>query len=374
MGKTTKWILVVVLVLCAFGGWYAYRSALPEALVRPIVRGPIVRAVPANVVVLAEANRPIKSDYAGRITKAAVKLGSEVKAGDVLFELDTRDLDLEIQRTETDYVATKDRFALGSAFRFELAASEETERINQRLLTQGRVSQVDMDRMKRSVEQLRDKIEQEKITNRQTLANFENTLAQKRLQRDRMKVIAPLDGTITELDAATNDLVGGGQALARIISKERLVQAQISEENFAGVKPGLKANVQFLGYGYQQFSATVDRVLPSADERTRRYTAFLAVDIPPEQLMPDLTGEASIVVEQKENVIVAPVRAMMGHNLVLVKDGRAVLTHTMVGLSGGGLIEIVRGVAEGDLVIARDPAEFKDGQRVRVVMPPPAAK
>ncbi len=367
----------VVLFLSAIAGgvaWYVYAGGLAHAQVTRIVRGSVVRAVPANVLVLAEANEEIKADYGGRVVNLAVKRGAEVKKGDLIFELDVQDLDLEIRRIESDIKAIDDRLKLGSPLRFEVATAEETVRTNTRLFADGRISQIEFDRSKRAVDQVKDRLANEEIQNRQSLTNLQIALDQKKLQKQRMQITAPFDGTITDLYARANTLVGPGTALARIISRERLVQAQISEENFAAVRPNLTANVQFLGYGYQQFTATVDRVLPSADEKTRRYTAFLSVNIPQEQLIPDLTGEASIVVERKENVLVAPVRAMMGHNLVLVKEGRVAVTHTMVGVAGGGVIEIERGVAEGDLVVARDPAEFQDGQRVRVVMPPATAK
>lgn len=366
MSKTTKVFLVLLILAASGAGWYFYEQSIPVVAVRPIVRGPITHAVPANVLVLAQSDRPIKSEYAGRILKVHVKLGSEVKANDPLFDLDTRDLDLEIRRTETDYDAAKERIEkVGSPLRFELQAAEETERVNKRLLELGKLSQIDLDRQKRAKESLQDRIKLEDIANKQLLANFETTLAQKRLQKEKMRIVAPLDGTITELDAANYDLVGGGQVLARIISKERLVQAQISEENFAGIRPGLVANVQFLGYGARLFQATVDRVLPSADARTKRYIAFLQVDIPEDQLMPDLTGEASITLAKKENVLLAPSRGLVGHQLFVVKDGRAKLTKALIGLTGLGSTEIEMGVSEGELVISQDAASIQDGQKVR---------
>lgn len=366
MSKTSKVFLSILLLIGGVTGWYLYQQSVPLVTIKPIVRGAATLAVPANVLVLAQSDRPIKSEYPGRIVKVQVKLGSEVKANDLLFQLDTRDLDLEIKRIETDYQAAKERIeTVGSPLRFELQAAEETERVNKRLLELGKLSQIDLDRQKRAKEGLQDRIKLEDIANKQLLANFETTLAQKKLQKEKMSIVAPLDGTITELDAANFDLVGGGQVLARIISKERLVQAQISEENFAGIRPGLTANVQFLGYGARLFQAKVDRVLPSADPRTKRYIAFLEVEIPQEQLMPDLTGEASITLAKEDNVLLAPSRGFVGHQLFVVKEGRARLTKVVVGMAGLGSTKVESGVSEGDLVIAQDAATIQDGQKVR---------
>ena len=367
MQKPIRWIFFALLVLVGVAGWYTYESFIPKTAVRPISRGTITQAVPANVVVFAEANQEIKSEFAGRVIKSTVKRGLQVKAGDVLFDLDTRELDLDIQRIEMDYKAAKDRIALGSPLRFELAASEETERINKRLFDQGRLAQVELDRMKRSIEGLKDRMKLEEIANQQLLANFENTLALKKLQKEKMQITAPFDGTITEITALNGSLVSGGMPMARIISRERLVQAQISEENFAGIRAGLTANVQFLGYGARLFPATIEGVLPSADERTKRYIAFLKVDIPEEQLMPDLTGEASITVAQKQNVLLAPSRGLAGHAVYVVKNGHAMLTPIVVGLVGLNSTEVESGVNEGDMVISQDTASIRNGQLVRAV-------
>ncbi len=114
------------------------------------------------------------------------------------------------------------------------------------------------------------------------------------------------------------------------------------------------------------FSAKVARVLPGADERTKRYTAFLDVDIDQALLVPDLTGEASIVIDRHENVLLAEQRAMLGHALFVVRDGVAHYVPVVIGHSGLKHTEVQSGVGEGDLVIVDSPAGFRDGQKVRV--------
>jgi len=360
-----------LLLSAGAAGWYFYDRALPVALVGAITRGTFVQAVPANILVTEEFRTELKSEHGGRVLKSAVKLGMEVKAGDVLFELDTKDLDIEIRRIEADQKAAKARIELGSPLRFQVSTAEETVRNNTRLVEQGKLAQVDLDRAKRAVDQLKDQIENEKISNQQSLDTFETTLETKRLQRERMRVVAPDDGTISEMFKRTGDLVGGGEVLARLISKARLVQAQISEENFAGVRPGLSAKVQLLGYGGKLFNAKVESVLPSADERTKRYTAFLNLEIDEVLLAPGLTGDASITIENYENALLAERRAMMGHNVFVVKDGRAKLVHATVNEGSMNYTQVVSGVAEGDLIILENPTAFRDGQKVKIRVLPP---
>jgi RND family efflux transporter MFP subunit len=370
MRQKTKVILVGTLAVFAGLVWLGYLQILPKAIVGRVVRGTAVQAVPANVTVSEEFRMELKSEQGGRIAKANVKLGQEVKAGELLFEIDPQDLQIEIAQTESDYKATKARIAVGSPIRFEIATAEENLKNSTRQFETGRLSQVDFDRAKRNLDILKDKKANEDIDNQKSLENFENTLKLKNRSLEKMKVTAPDDGTVMEIHARTGDLVGGGQVLALVISRSRLVVAQISEENFAGVRPGLPVAVQFLGYFGKRFTGKVERVLPSADEKTKRYTAFLGLDIPVEQLSPGLTGEASITVDQRENALLVPRRSVVGMDnskLWVVQNGRVRFTPVALGFMGQNIAEITSGVKEGDEIILEELSNFKNGQRVRVV-------
>ncbi len=102
---------------------------------------------------------------------------------------------------------------------------------------------------------------------------------------------------------STNDLIGGEQVVATLISNSRIIEAMISEENFAGVRIGQRATVRFLGYGDERFEAKVSKVLPTADPATQRYRIHLDVKIDPERLKPGLTGEVSVLTGERENAL-----------------------------------------------------------------------
>ncbi|MDR2676041.1 MAG: efflux RND transporter periplasmic adaptor subunit [Opitutaceae bacterium] len=371
MKSKTLLILLAVLLPAGAAGWWIYYQTLPVAVMDAARRGTAMRIVPANIVVSESFDMAIKSEAGGRIVASHVQLGREVKAGEVLYQIDTRDLELEIERMESEYKALKARIAIGSATRFEIATAEENVRNNTRLVEQGRVAPIDLERSRRAVGQLRDRLAHEEIDNRQALESHENTLKLKRRMLEKMSVTVANDGTIAEIFARAGDLVGGGQVLARVISRERLVQAQISEENFAGVRPGLPASVQFLGYGGRLFKAEVERVLPNADEKSRRYIAYLKVDMADELLVPGLTGEAGITVDRHENALLADRRGVPGGSVFTVRDGRARLRPVRTGFAGLDYVEILDGLADGEaIIIDPPPSGFRDGQRVRVAKAP----
>ncbi len=368
MKSSTKWgVLGGLAVLLGAGAWFGYWQSQPVAVVAPLKRGTSMQIAPANVLVSAESRMEIKSETRGVILKSNIRRGSEVKAGEVLFEIDPRDIEIEIERIEAEYKAEKARIDVGSPVRFEIATAEETVRNYTRLVEQGTLAQVELDRAKRNVEQLNDRKAFEDIENQRKVDSLENQLKVKRRQLEKAHVLAPADGTVSEIFANTGELVGEGHLLAHIISKARVVEAQIGEEHIMGVRPGLPVNVQLLGHGGKTIKGTVDRVLPGADERTKRYIAYLELEIDDQTtLAPGLTGEATIIVGSQENALLADKRAMLGHNVFVVKDGRAILHPVTIGYSSLSTTQIMGGAEEGDEVIVTDVIAFRDGQRVRV--------
>ena len=359
-------IIIIVLLLLGAGGYYAWTYfSKPVAIVGVVKRGTAVKVSPANILVTESFTMEIKSEVGGRILESKVRLGQAVKAGDVLYKIDPTDQELKIAQIESDYKAAKASIAIGSPTRFLIAADEEQVRNLTRLVEQGRASQQQLDQAKRTLDQHKDQLASEQINNQKTLDTFENTLKVEKRARDKMTVTVANDGTISDISARAGDLYSGGP-LCHVISRERLVQAQISEENIAGINSGLPVTLQLLGYGGRQFTGTVERVLQTADPATKRYIAYLKVDIPEEQLVPGLTGEANITVDKHENALVIEKRALLGNSVFVVRDGRAVLVPVSVGFTSLDQAEILSGVNEGDVIILESPATFRNGERVRV--------
>lgn len=343
----------------------AYRALVPVARVATAVTGTAVQAVPGNVSVRESFIMEIKSEIGGRVAASGLRLGAVVRKDDPLIEIDPTDLKIEIERIESDYRAFRDRVELGSPLRFEIQTAEETLRTNSRLLEQGRYAQLQLNRDKRSLDQLRDRLRNEEIQNSLQIAVFENTLKAKRRQVEKMRLTAPQDGVVTRIFARPGDLVGGGMVLAEIISNEREVELRISEESIAGVRTGLPVQVQFVGYSGRQFSGTIERVLPNADERTKRYTAFLKLEIDPELLVPGLTGEATVLVDRRENATLVERRGLLGRNLLVVRKGRVEVVAVELGYTGLNVAEILQGVTPGTEYVVDALGQFRDGDRVR---------
>jgi len=140
----------------------------------------------------------------------------------------------------------------------------------------------------------------------------------------------------------------------------------VSEENFSDIKLGQKASVRLLGYGAQQYNATVTKILPSADPETQRYIVHVSVDIERDKLVPGLTGEVSIVTGDREGAIIIPRRALIGNKVLVVEDGVVALRSVETGYESLNEVEILAGIEEHEYVITDNLDLYREGDRVDI--------
>src|SRR5580692_1507679 len=315
-------VAVSVLIALAVGLVYFTR---PVAKVVRVVRGQAVDAVPGSVIVDAEYQMELESELGGHIIKSALDDGKQVKAGEFLVQLDTGDLEIEIEKMEIDSKTLKKRLAVGSPAQLQLDGAEASFAEVERLHKLGQMSDNDFENQRRGLEAVQRQLKLEQIDNQNLLDTDENALKAKRRELAKMTITAPFDGVVSKVLARPGALIDKDAPIAMLISTNRTVVARISEEDFAGIRIGQKASVRFLGYGNELYNASVSKILPTADPDTQRYEVFLKVDLPVERLMPGLTGEVSIVVGEHDNALIVPRRALFGNSLLVVKSGRVQL-------------------------------------------------
>ena len=355
--------VVVVLGAAGFGVVYYLR---PVAQVELVKRQPAPNAKPGSVVVLAERETDLKSEYGGRILRTLLRPGSTFKAGEPLVWLDTRELELNIAKTESDIEAQQKRILVGSPLDGQIANAKDDVAAKESLFKLGSLAESDFVQAKRAVTQLEQQRNLQQIEDQQRLEVMKNSLSSLRLQLSRMVLTAPFDGAATAVYASQDDIIPSNAPIAHLITSSRLVVAKVSEEDFANIRIGQHASVRFLTYGDPPSNATVTQILPSADPETQRYMVYLKVDIPAEKLVPGITGEVSITVGVHESALTVPRRAVSGHSLYVVNDGRVELRHVELGYMSLNEIEVLSGVQEGEAVIAEQLDQFQPGDRVRI--------
>ena len=336
----------------------------PVARVAAVTSGVATKAVPGSVTVQAEFVMELKSEVSGRIVKSELDLGSKVPAGTVLAQIDTGDLLLEIEKTQSEYESAKARIAVGSAVALDLETAAASLAEFERLTKTGQYPQAELEKERRKYKQTEQMLAREKVANKALIDGYENTLKVQHRQLDKMTITAPFDGIVSEVRARPGDLIGANSTIATLIATSRTVEAKISQEDFADLKLGQKGSVRFLGHDSDIYDATVAQILPTAEAETQRYLIHLDVKCPANVLVPGLTGEATIVVGEREAKTIIPRRALFGNNVYVVDGGRVRLRKVELGFVSMNKVEITSGLATGEQVIVEDLDKFRDGDRV----------
>jgi RND family efflux transporter MFP subunit len=369
-GKFSLWLRLLVALAALAAIALAVQAYLrPTAKVETVISGDAVDAKPGSVVVKEAYTMQMKSAINGRVLGKDYHLetGKAVKEGDVLVRLDTSDIEIEIEQFENEYNAVKARIAVGSANQFALETALSDFKNTERLFKLGQVSDSDYQIKRRAVETIKQQLALEKVRDQEDLDTDANSIKSKRHMMEKMTITAPFDGVISYVYAHPGDLIDTGSPIVSLITTSRLVEAKISEEDFANIRPGQKATVIFLPYGDWNYNGTVQKILPTADPETQRHLVDLDItDIPPEKLIPGITGEVTIEVGRRHANAVIPRRALINENVYVVKDGKVELRPVKKGYVWLTGAEILEGLQPGEEVIVEDLDSFRDGDRVRV--------
>ncbi len=361
-----KWLFAVAALVAAIVFLLAVLKT--EAQVSAVTKGRATNAVSGSVTVQAEFQMELKSEIGGRLLRCELDPGAKVATGAILAQIDPGDLNLEIERIESDYEAARQRIAVGSAIKLELESATENLENFERLTKAGNYAPGELEKQRRLVKQIEQRLALENVARKQEIANFQNTLKVKRRQRDKMTITAPFDGVVSLVYARPGDLINPNVPIATLITTSRAVEAKISQENFADIRLGLKATVRFLGRENATYDATVVKILPTADAETQRYPILLEVKCPPEVLVPGLTGEVNVIVGSRDAQALIPRRALFGTNVYVVENGRVQLRKVEVGYVSLNIAEVTKGLVPGDLVVVEELDQFRDGDRVRTTL------
>jgi RND family efflux transporter MFP subunit len=363
-----RWFLRIVLPLLILAGaiYGALDYLRPVVFTETVSRGVAVNGVGGTITVMAEHSPTVRAEVDGRVLRVAVKLGADVKAGDLLVELDPASTQLQITQLEDNLAIAKRRLEVGPTGAQNLAAAQEALRIAESDFKRGSIPELALNAARRTAAGAEQAVELERIKLQQDVTSTGNELELARLRLKKMKIFAGIDGTIVHILVGNDDQVSPGMPVAQINSRERRVEMGVSEEDIAKLKPGQEASVQFQPYLFEgHFKAVIDRILPPLESGTQRYRVLLTVDIPLERLLHGMTGDGSVEIERVENQLIVPRAAVIGGEVFVVRLGRVRQQKIEVGFGGIHVVQVKSGVEEGDVIIVDGLDTVKDGDRVK---------
>ncbi len=319
----------------------------PEPPPLPIKAAPVTRAtlnveVTAVGTLRADETVMIRPEIAGRVAIIHFKEGQTVSAGDPLLTLDQDEYQAQLA---------------GSAA--EAGMDEISFKRLQDLQRKNLASQQNLDEARAKLDAARA---------RQTLD---------RVRLDKTVIRAPFAGTVGLRLVSPGAYVKPGDDIANLESLGAMkLDFRVPETYLARLGVGQTLAVRVDAYPDQGFEGSIYAIDPALDPETR--TVLLRARLPNKgnKLRPGLFARVSLILERRENALVAPEQAIVpvGQKTFVyrVVDGKAVMTPVKLGLRRPGQVEILDGLNAGDLVVTDGQLKIRDGAAVASPPPPTA--
>ena len=341
------------------------------------------RTVTVTGLLLAEEAATLSAKIGGRLRSIPVDLGSVVRRGDVIAQVEPRDYELRLQQAAAALAQARATVGLpleGSEDQFDpettSAVKEAKAVLNEAMRNRERV-------MKLSDEGVLSKSELDTVESAYVVAlnrrdaaleearTRQAVLAQRRAEFDLARqqladtsLRAPFDGAVQSRLANLGEFLAAGSPVVKLVKVDPLrLRVEVPERDAASVRVSQRVRLTVEG-DTNLYSGTLTRVSPAIDDQSRMLIA--EADVRNDgSLRPGLFARAQIVTRADEEGLAVPENALITfaglEKVVVVQDGRARENVVTTGRRGSGWVEIISGLKPGERVVL-EPGNIRTGE------------
>lgn len=368
---------IIAVLLLAIFGWRASRTEpVPELVTAPVVVGDIEDTVVATGKLEAAQLVSVGAQVSGQIKVMRVALGDEVRAGDLIAEIDSITQENELRNARAALAQSQAQRAVELAALNQAGAAFERQRM---MLAEDATSHADyesaealLNSKKAQVQALDAQITQRQIDLDTARANLEYT-----------KIRAPMSGTVVALVVKEGQTVNANQTAPTIVKLAKLdsmtVNADISEADVIKVERGQTVYFTVLGNPSKRYYGKLRMIEPAPDSMESEskgvgaanssssssshaiyYTALFDVPNANGELRLSMTTQVYIVLAEAKHALTIPSVAL-GEKAgdgrypvtVIDRDGNPVARQIVVGLNNNITAQVLEGLELGERVTVR---------------------
>jgi RND family efflux transporter MFP subunit len=376
------------LASCSKPGDGARKNATPPPRAVNVARAEmrqLERIVVATGSLTAHEKSSLSVKVPGRVQSVAVDLGSPVKTGDLILQLEQIDYELRQKqaaaalqqaraRVGLPLEGTDDTLApeLTSAGKQAKAVLGEATKNRERVLNlanEGISSKSEVDTVEAAFTVAVNRYEAALEDSRTLLA----VLNQRRIEFEMAKqalrdttIVAPFDGSIQERVATAGEYLQVGAPVASLVQTDPLrLHIEVPERQSIYVRTGQTVRILLEG-DTNAYTGKIARLSPALDEQNRMLV--VEADVPNRgSLRPGLFVRAHIVTTDRDPGLTIPPAALITfaglEKIFIVRDGKAAERNVATGRSGPDWVEIKGAIKAGDFVVL-DPGSLRTGERV----------
>lgn len=343
-----QWLIALILAAVAVGAAVFYQSLdsekqaqssykLPASSVNTVSpKWDTVRDVVKAVGNLkAQQSVELTAEVSGRVIALNLQPGDQVHKGDLLIQLDDRQIQADLQVIEAQLAD----------------ASRQLERV-EHLRSNNSVSQSQVDELRTAV----------------NVAKAQRQAIQVQLENHRIK--APFQGVVGLSDLTIGTYVSAGMNLATFDSTGRMELNFAIPERFIGdVNLGQQVEGTSPAFSDQLFTGRLSELGTRINELSRALPVRALIDNPNGRLRPGQFMSVTLTLREREGLVI-PEQAIMIRGseqyVFVAEDGLARRVSVKLGTRMPGLVEIVEGLTENDAVIVTGQDRLSSGDRLDV--------
>jgi len=363
MNKNTRFgIIAIALAGMAGLSYYAYTANRAPAGGPSAPAGepgkPAAGGAPASFPTAVEVARAVASDFAddvgavgtlksnesvvlrpetaGRVAAIGFKDGAVVAKGTVLVFLDAAIQEAELQQARANLALARSSY------------DRNVELVGKKFLSQQALD-----------------------SSAATLKVQEAAVQLAEAKAAKMRIKAPFAGMVGLRNVSVGDYLKDGQELINIEDVATLrVDFRLPETYLGRIQKGQVVEVATDALPGERFKAVLDAIDPMVDQNGRSISARARLDNAKGKLRPGMFVRVRLLFGERKAVLMVPEQAIVagGQPAVFkVVEGKAVMTKVKLGVRRAAQVEVVEGLAEGDVVVTAGQLKLREGAAVRQV-------
>lgn len=206
--------------------------------------------------------------------------------------------------------------------------------------------------------------------------NYENaktTVVNSKLQLQKTRIVAPIDGVIVDLPYYTKGTeIASGVIIVKIMDYRTMyMDVQLPEKYISVIKPGQKVNLTNYTIPDDTIIGNITQLSPAINADTRTFKGTISIDNQDYLLRPGMFVKADIVTDHRDSVVVIPKSIILsrqrGKTVFIVDRGVAAERIIETGLENITDVEITRGLAKNERVVTSGFETLSNRSKVKII-------
>lgn len=362
--KYKKPLIILSIVLFALVGVFVSAKAFSKKQ-NPPELPPLVRTTTIKIAGTSQSAKysgevrgrhetQLAFQVSGKLVRRNVELGSKVSAGDVLMEIDPKDIQQNVNITSAQV----------SSAQSQLKLAENNLKRYQTLFEQGAVS--------------RAVFEQFENTHEAALAAARMASAQNNQGANQLgytDLLAVNSGVISNIFVEAGQIVAAGQPILTLVQDgEREVEISVPENLYEEIAQSSDVRVTFWALPKMSILGQVREISPMADPIARTYKVRIRLIDPPAELKLGMTASVLSTLANSGGQLFIPLSAIYQTGdtpkVWVVQNETVSLRSVRLGTFGEASVQVLEGLNDQDLIVSAGVHKLKEGQKVRLAGEP----